>query len=400
MTASMKRNLGQRRGGIGSIGLICSLLMLAWPTASARGQCDPEEVAKLTASDAAAHDWFGDSVAVSGDTAVIGAEHDDGAASDSGSAYVFVRSAGVWTQQAKLTALDAARGDYFGSSVAVDGDTAFIGAILDDDHGNRSGSAYVFVRSAGVWTQQAKLTASDGAAGDDFGFSVAVSGDTAFIGIHYDDDNGYNSGSAYVFVRSGGVWKEQAKLTASDAAGGDYFGHSVAVSGDTAVHRGVRGQRRWPRFRLGVCVRAYGHHLVAGGQAHRVRCSGGDYFGVFVSVSGDTAVIGAPLNDRSGSAYVFVRSGGVWTEQAKLTASDGEAGDWLSRVSASGDTAVIGAAYGAARLAIPARRTCSSAPAGSGRSKPSWPPRMRRGVTTSAGRVAVSGDTAVIRGVP
>ena len=164
------------------------------------------EQAKLTASDGAAYDYFGCSVAVSGDgsTAVIGAHGDDDIGNNSGSVYVFTRSGSSWTQQAKLTASDGASGDLFGYSVAVSGDgsTAVIGAHGDDDRGIDSGSAYVFTRSGSSWTQQAKLTASDGAASDLFGWSVAVSGDgsTAVIGAYYDDDRGSNSGSAYVFI--------------------------------------------------------------------------------------------------------------------------------------------------------------------------------------------------------
>ena len=137
--------------------------------------------------------------------------------------------------ETKLTASDAATFDLFGRNVALSGDPAVVGAVLDDDAGSFSGSAYVFVRSGTTWSEQAKLTASDGAAADFFGRSVAVSGDTAVIGAERDNDAGTNSGSAYVFVRSGTTWSEQAKLTASGAAAGDLFGFSVAVSGDTAV---------------------------------------------------------------------------------------------------------------------------------------------------------------------
>ena len=181
---------------------------------------------ELTASDGAANDYFGYSVSVSGDTAVIGAY---GKISDQGAAYVFVRSSGVWSQQQKLTASDGAASDDFGYSVSVSGDTAVIGA---DGNNSLQGAAYVFVRSSGVWSQQQELTASDGAANDYFGYSVSVSGDTAVIGAY-----GKNSfqGAAYVFVRSSGVWSQQQELTASDGAANDYFGGSVSVSGDTAV---------------------------------------------------------------------------------------------------------------------------------------------------------------------
>ncbi|MBK8430869.1 MAG: FG-GAP repeat protein [Chloroflexi bacterium] len=138
-------------------------------------------------------------VAVSGDTAVIGAWRDDDGGDNSGSAYVFTRMGGVWSQQAKLTASDASAGDYFGYAVAVSGDTAVIGAYFDDDGGTNSGSAYLFTRTGGVWSQQAKLTASDPAANDFFGIAVAISGDMAVIGSFVDDDGGTDSGSAYVF---------------------------------------------------------------------------------------------------------------------------------------------------------------------------------------------------------
>ena len=169
------------------------LTVLLVVTGTAHAAIDPAKVQKLLADDGAAGDSFGISVAVSGDTAVIGAYGDDGL---SGSAYVFVRADGTWSQQAKLTAADVAIGNYFGYSVSVSGDTAVIGAYADDDKGSGSGSAYVFVRAAGgTWSQQAKLTADDGANFDRFGGSVAVSGDMAVIGAFIDDDKG----SAYMF---------------------------------------------------------------------------------------------------------------------------------------------------------------------------------------------------------
>ncbi len=176
-------------------------------------------IAQVEAGDAATRDEFGCSVSVSGDTAVIGAWQDDDGGSDSGSAYVFVRAGDTWTEQAKLTASDAS---------ALD-------AYSDDGGVSDSGSAYVFVRAGDTWTEQAQLTASDAALGDHFGWSVSVSGDTAVIGAHGDGDAGVDGGSAYVFVRSGETWTQQAKLTASDAAGSDHFGRSVSVSGATAV---------------------------------------------------------------------------------------------------------------------------------------------------------------------
>jgi hypothetical protein len=208
------------------------LTMLVVVAGTAHAAIDTAKVQKLLlASNMADDDQFGNSVSVSGNTAVIGAWADDYNGIYSGAAYIFVRAAdGTWSQQAKLTAADGKAGDYFGGSVSVSGDTAVIGA----DHAS---SAYVFVRAVdGTWSQQAKLTAADGAADDLFGWSVALSGDSVVIGARLDDDNGANSGSAYVFVRAAdGTWNQQAKLTAADGAANNYFGGSMDMSGDTAV---------------------------------------------------------------------------------------------------------------------------------------------------------------------
>jgi hypothetical protein len=308
--------------------------------------------AKLTAADAAGGDRFGVAVAVSGDTAVVGAYLDSTpAGSNAGSAYVFVRSAGTWAQQQKLTAADAAAGDRFGISVAVSGDTAVVGAYLDDaPAGMDSGSAYVFVRSAGTWAQQQKLTAADAADGDSFGVSVAVSGDTAVVGAYLDDaPAGTNAGSAYVFVRSAGTWAHQQKLAADDAAAVDNFGMSVAVSVDTAVV-GAHLEGGTNAGSAYVFVRSAGTWA----QQQKLAASdaaANDNFGASVAVSGDTAVVGAPFDDiaagtDAGSAYVFVRSAGTWAQQQKLAASDADAGDRFGiAVAVSGDTAVVGAYF-------------------------------------------------------
>ncbi|MCC6904083.1 MAG: hypothetical protein IT377_34265 [Polyangiaceae bacterium] len=311
------------------------------------------EQAKLKASDGAAGDFFGLSVSISGDTVVVGADEDVvGANYLQGSAYVFVRSGSSWTEQAKLTASDGAASDLFGWSVSVFGDTVVVGAMEDDVGANGDqGSAYVFVRSGTSWTQQAKLTSSDGAADDQFGCSVSVSGDTAVVGALF-DDVGANAeqGSAYVFVRSGTSWTQQAKLTAGDGADGDIFGRKVSTSGDTAVVGAElddvganKNQGSTYIFvRSGSTWTEQAKLTASDGAAN-------DYFGGSVSVFDDAVVIGAfgddvGANYGQGSAYVFVRSGSTWTERAKLTASDGAASDTLGNsVSLSGDTVVVGA---------------------------------------------------------
>ncbi|MBT8189129.1 MAG: hypothetical protein HKO89_05130 [Saprospiraceae bacterium] len=189
--------------------------------------------AKLTANDAELYDGFGISVSISGDYACIGTSGDDeGGLVNSGSAYIFKRSGTSWSQQAKLIANDASTDDEFGLCVSISGDYVCIGAPYDDDRGTNSGSAYIYSRSGNSWTQQAKLTTINAGAHDNFGISVSISGDYACIGAPFDDDGGTNSGSAYIFIRSGTFWTQLSKLKASDASAGDSFGRSVSISSD------------------------------------------------------------------------------------------------------------------------------------------------------------------------
>jgi len=309
--------------------------------------------AKLVPSDGAAGDLFGISVSLSGNTAVIGSPFDDDNGDFSGSAYVFDLTgvSGTVTEDTKLLASDGAAGDIFGVSVAVDGDTAVIGAQNDDDNGIRSGSAYVFVRTNGVWSQQAKLLPSDGAESDLFGVEVALNGKTALIGSLLDDDIAEDSGSAYVFVRANGIWSEQAKLLASDGAIGDLFGESVAVSETMAVIGSLGDDDNGRNSGSAYVFDLTGVSGTVNETAKLLPSdsAAGDIFGGAVTVSGDTAVIGAQRDDDngddSGSAYVFDLTGvsGTVNEETKLLASDGAAGDVFGAlVSLSGNTVIIG----------------------------------------------------------
>jgi len=308
------------------------------------------EQAKLVASDAAAVDRFGSSVAVSGETVVVGASHEDAGGSDAGAAYVFTRSGSSWSEQAKLVASDAEAGDLFGRSVAVSGETVVVGAWGEDAGGAGAGAAYVFTRSGGSWSEQAKLTASDAQANDQFGYSTAVSDETVVVGADAEDEGGSNAGAAYVFTRSGGSWSEQAKLTSSDTQANDRFGSYVAVSGETIV------VGAWAETTSGTSAGAAYVFTRSGGswseQAKLMAsdAEAGDRFGSSVAVSGETVVVGASHEDAGGSAagaaYVFARSGGSWSEQAKLTASDATADDRFGfSVAVADETAVVGA-YG------------------------------------------------------
>ncbi len=309
---------------------------------------------KLIASDDAVEDEFGSAVALSGDTALVGAPSNDDAGDASGSAYVFTRSGTTWSEQQKLTASDIAAGDSFGLRVALSGDTAVVGALFDDDGGAMSGSAYVLTRSGTTWSQQQKLTASDAAAMDFFSQGVAISGDTAVVGADQDDDGGNFSGSAYVFTRTGTTWTQQQKLTASDAAVGRFFGTSLALSADTAVIGARGGSGSAYVFTVSGTTWSEQQKLTASDDA------AGDFFGVAVALSGDSVVVGSSFDDdagdASGSAYVFTRSGTTWSEQQKLTATDGAAGDLFGFSAAlSGDDGVACGASSACHAVVTAR---------------------------------------------
>ncbi len=300
---------------------------------------------KVTSNDGAAGDQFGISVAVSGTTAIVGANIATiNGNMWQGAAYVFSESNGVWSQAAKLTASDGAAYDTFGDAVAVSGTTALVGA---DGHNGDQGAAYVFSESGGTWSQTAELTASDGAFGDDLGFSVALAGNTAIVGAAYKN---FAQGAAYVFGESGGTWSQISKLTASDGAAGDVFGASVVVSGTTALV-GAPDAAVNDNASQGAAY-VFGESGGTWSQTQKLTANDGAasaMFGNAVALSGTTALIGAPGviingNTHQGGAYVFGNSGGTWSQTQKLTASDGAMGAWLGySVALDGTTALAGA---------------------------------------------------------
>ncbi len=312
----------------------------------------PPDQVKLTASDGAADDWFGQSVSISGDYAVIGAYGDDDNGNFSGSAYVYSRNGRSWSRQAKLTASDGAGIDCFGSSVSISGDYAVIGATNGDGNVVDSGSAYIFKRDGTSWPQQAKLFASDGSLSEYFGCSVSINGDYALIGANCDDAGGYVRGSAYIFKRDGTSWTEQDKLTPSDPIDENFFGQSVSISGDYALIGATGDDGMDTQHGAAYIFKRDGTSWAQEAKLTASDGAGGDCFGWSVSISGDYALVGASVDDSNkGSAYIFKRDGTSWPQQAKLTASDGDADNWFgSSVSISGDDAVIGAynnyAYG------------------------------------------------------
>ncbi len=288
---------------------------------------------KMTASDGASLDYFGISVSLDGDYALIGANGDD---SYKGSAYVFKQDGIPWVQEDKLTSSDGTAGDNFGYSASIDGDYALIGAFGDDSN---KGSAYAFKRSGTTWTQEDKLTASDGTADDYFGNSVSIDGEYALIGAS-NDDNG--RGSAYAFKRSGTTWTQEDKLTASDGESLDYFGNSVSIDGEYALI-GASGDDSG--MGSAYVFKRGGSSWVQEDKLTASDGTAGDSFGMSVSIDGEYALIGASADDTyEGSAYAFKRSGTTWTQEDKMTASGGEAHDVFGqRVSLDGDYALIGA---------------------------------------------------------
>jgi len=318
---------------------------------------------KLVPDDIDYKDYFGDSVALAADgsTALIGAAGADGPSAErAGSAYVFTRSESGWSRQAKLVADDGDRSDGFGHSVGLSGDgsTALIGADdAEDPNGSDAGSAYVFTRTGGSWSQGAKLTADDGDPDDEFGSSVALAddGSTALIGADNDEDpNGSEAGSAYVFTRSEGGWSQGAKLVPDDGDSEDAFGRNLtlAADGSTALIAAPADEDR------AGSVYVFTRSESDWSQQAKITAddgNSGDVFGGSVALTddGSNALIGAwddedPNGERVGSAYVFTRSGGIWSQGAKLAPDDTDRGDefgYSVGLSGDGSTALIGAHY-------------------------------------------------------
>jgi hypothetical protein len=354
--------------------------------------------AYIKASNPDSLDYFGYSVAISGDTIVVGALGEASSASGvdgnqnnnslprSGAAYVFVRQGSTWTQQAYLKASNPDEYDDFGTTVSISGDTVVVGAELESSNaqginGNQSnnsaggsGAAYVFVRQDSTWTQQAYLKASNAALYDEFGYDVSISGDSIVVGANQENScssgvdgdqdqskcSRIESGAAYVFVRSGTDWSQQAYLKASNPAVWVEFGRSVAISGDSIVvgsigadggSSGVNGNpgpnsvpgsgAAYAFFRSGTTWSQQAYLTSAQPVAN-------DWFGSSVDISGDLIVVGIPFEDSSaedsGGAYVFTRTGTTWSRKELIKAAQPLQYGLLGwAVSAADDMLLIGA---------------------------------------------------------
>ena len=313
------------------------------------------QAAKLISNDGSSSDQFGWCIGISGDRAVLSSPGSDYVGGDHGAAYIFRKENGIWVQEAKLLASDGAAGDNFATEVAIDGDTVVVSAWRDDIGANTDqGSAYIFTRSGITWTQQAKITATDGASDDNFGLTADISGETVLIGAYHADISGrVDQGAAYVFVRNGTTWTQQAKLIANDGITDATLGTGVALEGNSAVVGAHTDSFNSINYRGSAYV------FVRSGttwtqQAKLIASDGEsiDTFGRRVAINGDTVLVGASHDDVNGnmdqgSAYVFARNGTTWTQQAKLVAGDGTTNDQFSfsDLVIKGDTIFVGAFF-------------------------------------------------------
>ena len=292
-----------------------------------------KQLAELKGSDTLSGDAVGVSVAISGTTALVGAP---GSAKDAGRAYVFTETAAHWNEVAELKGSDTVAGDFFGYSLAISGTTALVSA---PGFAKNAGRTYIFARTATGWKQASELKGSDTVAGDYFGESLAISGATTIVGA---DGHAKSAGRVYVFTSTTAGWKQVAELKGSDTVAGDGFGYAVAISGTTAIvgapdHATDAG-------------RVYMFTNKAAGWKQAAELKGSDTitdngFGVSVAISGTTAIVGAPgFSKAAGRAYVFAKTGGVWTQAAELKGLDTVASDDFGyTVAISNTTAVAGA---------------------------------------------------------
>ena len=303
----------------------------------------------LNTTSPAANEFFGASVALSGDSAVIGAY---GVSASRGAAFVFTRSAGIWTEQASLSASNGDSGDRFGWSVAVQGDTAVVGAThhtveVGGNFNDRQGAVYVFTRSGASWSEQTRLSASEGSEDDRFGHAVALSAGSLGVGaIDFNRATGAEVGAGFVFTGSGSSWSEQSTLSAGIGKGEAELGFAVALDGDRALI-GLPKDSAPGNLRQGSAI-LFSRDGGSWTQLAQLTALDGDVedrFGHSVALSGNTALVGAyQHNSGRGAAYVFTGNGSSWTQQAKLSADDAQSGDYFGwSVALDGDTAVIGA---------------------------------------------------------
>ncbi|MCP3902653.1 MAG: hypothetical protein GY715_03370 [Planctomycetes bacterium] len=311
---------------------------------------------KLTAFDESQHDHYGYSVSIEGDVAVVGSRDDDPSGGQSGSAYVYRHDGATWALDQKLTATEGSTKDEFGCALDLSGDLIVVGADQRVEDG--PGLAYAYRHNGAKWVQEHQFLNPEPSVQAMFGYSIAASGDVVVVGAMHDDELGEQAGAAWVFRRVKGVWVQEAKLTASDGAAAEEFGYDVDVFGETIV------VGAWASDDLAIPSTTPGSAYVfrydgaAWNEEQKLTASDGapgDEFGVSVAVSGDLIIVGMPGEDdpvpNAGASYLFRHDGVSWVEEAKLTASDrGECcefcclGDEFGYpVAIDGERAIVGA---------------------------------------------------------
>jgi hypothetical protein len=265
-----------------------------------------QQESRLTAADATVNAQFGEAIALAGTLAVVGAPRHTGPATESGAAYVFRYDGSAWHQEAQLAGSDTAAYEQFGESVATDGQVIVVGAPINDD---AAGAAYVFAFDGAAWTQQARLTASDAATNDFFGWSCAISGDHLLIAAPFKSDTALDAGAAYVFRRNEAAWLQEAKLTAPDAAPNDLFAWSVGLAGHRAVLGAFNDDDMGSNSGTAYVFKHVGEDWVQEVKLTASDASAGDQFGQSVAISGSRVIVGSPYDSdggtHSGSAYIY-----------------------------------------------------------------------------------------------
>lgn len=303
------------------------------------------QVAELEASDGAAGDLFGNAVALFGDVIVVGAPGDDNERGvDAGAVYTFLRGSMGWSEQVRLVAEDGAAGDGYGSAVTIDDFTLSVGAqTADTPSGEDAGKVYIYTSSGPLWIQQAAISLPDGSAGDLFGASLDLENTTLVIGA---PENGLKSGRVYVFERVGAVWVRETVLTSSDGLVGDRFGADVALD-DNYIITGAP-------FHNGEEGAAYVFRRTSGqwgdneeGKIESAVGAAGDRLGASVALSGNFSLLGAPQSSNAlGASYLFERDGTIWLQQTRFEAPDQVGADQVGQdVALNGEQAIIGASY-------------------------------------------------------
>jgi len=281
----------------------------------------------------AAGDIYGAALAIEGDMALVASEWDDDKGNNSGAVFVFRCTGSSWEPVQKLVPSDGQAGDNFGRAVSLSGNTALIGTHWDDDKGSKSGSAYVYKYNGNQWIQSQKLLAADGQANDRFGNSVFVQDDVLAVCAWLEDQGASAAGAVYVFRDNGTLWVQEQKLQASDKQAGDNFGRYVSIDGDALIVGAYHEDAGGPDAGAAYVFRYNGAEWVEEQKLVAWDAAAGDNFGWSCAILDDVAVVGAyqddDLGSNSGSAYVYRFNGTNWLPEQKLLASNGVVNDRL-----------------------------------------------------------------------